>query len=198
MTKILLVRHAVTNLTGTHLLGRTPGVPLSKQGMVQAESLAKKLSVAGASAVFSSPIQRVEETARPIAQALNLTCNILGDLQELDFGDWTNKTISELEGDEQFKLFNTFRSGTRIPGGELMLEAQTRIVSALERLRNEHVNDTIIVVSHSDIIKAALAFYLGMPIDMMQRIEISPASVSVLELYPETARVTLLNDISDL
>lgn len=198
MTKILLIRHAVTELTGKRLLGRLPGVPLNEHGQLQANALAEKLPGANVSAVYSSPVQRVVETATPIAAAAGQVCNILDDVQELDFGHWTNKTIAELEGDEQFKLFNIFRSSTRIPGGELMTEAQTRVVSALERLRNKHVNETIVIVSHSDIIKAALAFYLGMPIDMMQRIEISPASVSVLELYQETARVTLLNDTSHL
>lgn len=117
---------------------------------------------------------------------------------ELDLGEWTNKTFQELHGDPQFHLFNTFRSGTRIPGGELMLEAQARIVAGLQRLAGRHPQQTVAVVSHSDLIKAAVAYYAGLSLDLAQRLEISPASVSVLEIYPETARLLTLNSTPEL
>ena len=102
--------------------------------------------------------------------------------------------FEELQSQKQFQLFNSFRSTTRIPGGELMLEAQARIVAGLQKLCIQHPNETVAVVSHSDLIKAAVTYYAGIPLDLFQRIEISPASVSILEVYEETARIMLVND----
>ncbi|MBK9233712.1 MAG: histidine phosphatase family protein [Anaerolineae bacterium] len=68
----------------------------------------------------------------------------------------------------------------RFPDGESLLEAQTRVIGALERLRRTHPDDTILAVSHADILKAAVAHYLGLHLDLFQRLVISPASVTVL------------------
>ncbi|HSU65911.1 MAG TPA: histidine phosphatase family protein, partial [Tepidisphaeraceae bacterium] len=72
--------------------------------------------------------------------------------------------------------------GTRIPGGELMLEIQSRIVKQMLRLREVHPEQCVAIVSHGDVIKAALAYWLGVPLDLFLRIEISLASVSVVAI----------------
>lgn len=111
----------------------------------------------------------------------------------MDFGEWTNCSFDELQHQKSFQLFNSFRSASRIPGGELMLEAQARIVAGLQKLCVQHTNETVAIVSHSDMIKAAIAYFAGIHLDMFQRIEISPASVSIVEVYEETARIMLVN-----
>jgi len=85
------------------------------------------------------------------------------------------------------------RSLARIPGGEMMIEAQARVIAALERLRLTHREETVAVVSHADIIKAALMHYLGMPMDFVHRLELSPASVSVIEVDALAVRIVSLN-----
>lgn len=198
MTKFLLIRHGQTDFTGKLLLGRQPGISLNDEGREQARKIAHRLSGMPITAIYSSPIERVSETAAPLAEAHNLPCNISEAFLELDFGDWTNKSIKDLEGDDQFRLFNEFRSSARIPGGEMMLEAQMRIVLGLEKLRHEHPDQTVAVVSHADIIKSAICYYAGIHLDMFHRLEISPASLSILEIYDDTARIMLLNDTSHL
>ena len=106
----------------------------------------------------------------------------------------TDLTFDTLDEDPAFRLFNSFRSIARIPGGESMLEAQARMVGGLQQLAAHHRNETVAVVGHSDLIKATLAYYAGIHLDLFQRIEISPASVSILEVFEETARIVLLND----
>ena len=193
MTRILLIRHATTDSVGKRLSGRMAGVHLNEEGRMQAQQLAKRLAHLPVTAIYSSPLERTIETAGPVAQSLHLENIICEDFLEIDFGDWTNCSFEELQSQSQFQHFNTFRSCTRIPGGELMLEAQTRIITGLQKLCVQHPQETVAVVSHADLIKAAVAFYAGIHLDMFQRIEISPASVSVIEIYDETARILLVN-----
>jgi probable phosphoglycerate mutase len=79
-----------------------------------------------------------------------------------------------------------------------MIEAQSRMIKGLEKLRSLHINETIAVIGHSDLIKATIAYYAGIHLDMFQRIEISPASVSIIEVYEETARILLVNHTGDI
>jgi probable phosphomutase (TIGR03848 family) len=193
MTKILLIRHATTDAVGHSLSGRLPGVHLNAAGMEQAEHLADRLGNFNLAEVYCSPLERAVETAKPLLARLNRSCIIEEAFIELDYGKWTNLSFKEVEDDPQFKLYNTFRSNTRIPGGEMMLQAQARMVSGLEKVAAKHPEQTIAVISHSDMIKSAIAHFAGMHLDLMQRIEISPASVSIVDLYAETARILLLN-----
>jgi probable phosphomutase (TIGR03848 family) len=194
MTKFLLIRHALTDSVGKRLSGRKPGVPLNAEGQAQAQQLASRLTDVRLDAIYSSPLERAVQTAAPLAAQHNLETTINNDFLELDFGDWTNCTFQELQDQPQFQRFNSFRSNTRIPGGELMLEAQARAVAGLGKLCAQHPGQTVAVVSHADLLKAAVAYYAGIHLDMFQRLEISPASVSVLEIFEETARILSLND----
>jgi probable phosphomutase (TIGR03848 family) len=193
-TRFLLIRHATTDTVGKRLAGRLPGVSLNEAGRAQAQQLAARLAGLPVAAIYSSPLERALETARPLAQELELETAVCEAFLELDFGEWTNSTLAAVEKQPPFQRFNTFRSGTRIPGGELMAEAQLRMVTGLERLCRQHPQQTVAVVSHGDLIKAAVAYYAGIPLDLFQRLEISPASVSVVELYDETARILVVND----
>lgn len=198
MTKFLLIRHALTDSVGKRLSGRTPGVALSAAGRAQAQQLAARLADVPLDAIYSSPLERAVQTAAPVAAQHGLETSISDDFLELDFGDWTNCTFQELQGQPQFQRFNSFRSHTRIPGGELMLEAQARVVAGLGKLCAQHPGQTVAVVSHADLLKAAVAHYAGIHLDLFQRLEISPASVSVLEIFDETARILVLNDTGTL
>ncbi|QNF31846.1 histidine phosphatase family protein [Adhaeribacter swui] len=198
MLNLLLIRHALTDSVGKRLSGRLPGVSLNNTGREQAQQLASRLANVPLAAIYSSPLERAVETAEPVANLHNLKTLISPDFLEIDFGDWTNATFEKLQGQTQFQHFNSFRSQTRIPGGEMMLEAQTRIIAGIEKLYHQHQQQTIAVVSHSDLIKAALAYYGGIHLDMFQRIEISPASVSVIQIFPETAKILVINDTGDL
>jgi probable phosphoglycerate mutase len=194
MTTILLIRHATTDAVGKFLAGRMEGVSLNTEGKTEAQTLARRLAHLKLAAIYSSPLERAIETAAPLADVLQLTTTISDDFLELDMGDWTNKTYSEIKEDARFGHFNTYRSGTKIPGGETMLNAQMRIVTGLQKLYKQHSNETVAVVSHADMIKAAVTYFAGIHLDLFHRIEISPASVSIIQMFEETARITLVND----
>jgi probable phosphomutase (TIGR03848 family) len=194
MTRFLLIRHATTASVGKRLSGRIAGVHLNEQGQQQAQQLANRLAHLPIHAIYCSPLERATETAAPLAQALQLPTIISEDFLEINFGDWTNLTFEEVKQQRQFNYFNSFRSNTRIPGGESMLEAQARIIAGLQKLALQHPNQTVAVVSHADLIKSAISYYAGTHLDLLLRFEISPASVSIVELYEETARLMVIND----
>ena len=122
------------------------------------------------------------ETAQPLADALHQSIEIRADLGEVRFGDFTGRTMAELDSDPAWHRFNQHRSLARAPGGEMMLESQARMVAELERIRIAHPDATAAVFSHGDIIRAAVLHYLGMPLDFYERIRIDPASITVVEL----------------
>ncbi len=197
-TTFYLIRHAAHGLLGHKMAGCMSGVCLSDAGQAQAAQLAERLSSVPLSAIYSSPLERAQETAAPLAAKLNLPVQTCPAILEINYGDWTGLTFEELYARPEWKAYNEFRSGTRIPGGEMMLEAQTRAVAQMQALCLLHPNQQIALVSHADIIKGALAYYLGMPLDLFLRLEISPASVSILTLNEFGPRVLRVNDTGSM
>ena len=197
-TRILLIRHATTDRVGKALSGWLPGIPLDAPGKIQAEGLVQRLKSVHIHQIYSSPIQRAMETASPLAKARNLEIQSAPGLGEVNFGNWQGQSIASLEGDAQFELFNSHRSCTRAPGGELMLETQARMVATLLEIRERHIAQTVAVFSHADAIKSAVMHALGMPIDFHHRLEIEPVSVTILHFFPEIVRVIRMNTLVDI
>jgi broad specificity phosphatase PhoE len=190
---VFLIRHGTTPRVGKGLTGWLPGHSLDENGRKQADDLASRLAKAPLSAIYSSPLERAAETAAPLARRLGLKVRTREDFGEVRFGEWQGKDFSEIERDSRWNLFNSYRSFTRAPGGELMLETQARMVRGLLDVVENHANETIAVFSHADAIKSALMHFLGIPLDFHIRLEILPASVSVLDLFPELPLVKVVN-----
>lgn len=198
MTKFLLIRHGTNDTVGKSFGGRLPSVHLNEEGKQQAVELAQRLKHLPIKAIYCSPMERTIETATPLANELSLPLQTSHELIEIDCRNWTGKEIEALKNDKAFHLFNSFRSIAAIPGGEWMLDAQIRVVRFLQCLCKQHVNETIAIVSHADIIKAAIAYYAGMPLDFLLRIEIDPASVSIINVYEESVQIQVLNHTGNL
>lgn len=193
MTTFLLIRHAHVDAVGNSLAGRRRGVHLSELGKQEATALAERIADIPIDGIYSSPLDRALETAAPLAERLSLRTEPAEELIEFDFGDWTGLSFQELDDDPRWKNFNTFRSGTQVPGGESMLEVQTRAIACLQRLHTTRPGQTLLLVSHCDLIRAILCHYLGMPLDFFLRITIDPASLSVLRLHDDTATILTMN-----
>jgi probable phosphoglycerate mutase len=175
---------------GVSLWGRTAGVTLDSKGELDAQRLAERFKDVPLDAIYSSPMERALQTAEPLARNARLEVQESERLNEIDFGEWTGKTFEELSSDETWRLFNTRRSVTTIPGGESFLEVQNRIVKELNAIATRHTDARVAVVTHADVIRAAVVHFSAMPVDLIDRIEISPCSVSVVAL--DKANVTLL------
>jgi broad specificity phosphatase PhoE len=193
MSRFLLIRHGANDTIGKKFAGRMPGVSLNDEGRTQANDLANRLSALPIKAIYSSPLERAIATVKPLAEKLNLDIETLDEFTELDMGEWTGREFDEIRACSHFRTFNEFRSCTRVPDGELMLEVQSRMVAGLLRLRAKHERETVAIVSHADAIKAVICYFAGTPLDLYHRFEISPVSVSVLELGTHEAKLVLLN-----
>jgi probable phosphomutase (TIGR03848 family) len=197
MTVMILIRHATNDMVGKALAGWTPGVHLNEEGQEQARRLAERLAQAPLAAIYSSVLERAWETAAPLAERLGLEVQQLEDISEIRFGEWTGQEIKALSDTPAWRGIQLFPSGTRIPGGETLLEMQGRVVAALERLRQAHPKQVIAVFSHADVIKAAVAHYAGIHLDLFQRIVISPASLSIIVVTEHGPRIICVNDTGE-
>lgn len=198
MVQLLLIRHAQNEWVKTgRLAGWTPGVHLNKEGKRQAELLGKRLATANLQALYSSPLERAVETAEAIASHYQeLSVTIEEDVGEVRYGEWTGKRLRQLRRKRLWEAVQHFPSGVRFPQGESIREMQSRAVGALERLSAAHPGGRIAVVAHSDVLKAAIAHFAGLPLDLFQRLIISPASISIVTLGRSGVRIVRLNDIS--
>jgi probable phosphoglycerate mutase len=197
-TRLVLVRHAVTAQTGPMLSGRAPGIDLSDRGREQAEALGGRLAVLQVDAVYASPIERTMQTAAAVARHHDLDVLPLEGVIEADYGEWTGGKLVDLAKTDLWKTVQRAPSRARFPNGESLAEMQGRMVTALEDVVGRHAGQLVVVVSHADPIKAAIAHYTGLHLDLFQRIVVSPASVTVFELSPYGAAMVKCNDTGSL
>ncbi len=198
-TVALFVRHGVTATTGKVLPGRARGLHLADDGRAQAEAVAERLAqLKKVAAVYASPLERTRETAAAIGSRLGLKVGVERGLLECDFGEWTGAELKALSKRPEWAIVQRYPSGFRFPDGESFREMSTRIADTVARLRARHPGETIVLVSHADPIKAAVADATGTPLDLFQRIVISPCSVSAIAYGDGGPVVLTVNSLGDL
>jgi probable phosphomutase (TIGR03848 family) len=197
-TRLILVRHAVTAHTGPLLSGRMPGIELSDKGVGQAEAAATRLAKLPIAAIYASPIERTTQTAQRIAALHSMDVLPLPGVIEADYGDWTGGKIADLARTDEWKVVQVAPSRAQFPGGESIRAMQSRMVDALDAVVAAHPHETIVVVSHADPIKSAIAHYTGMHLDLFQRLHVSPASATVLDFHAYGALLVKCNDTGGL
>ncbi|MBW3548758.1 MAG: MSMEG_4193 family putative phosphomutase [Actinobacteria bacterium] len=196
-TVVILVRHGQTPTTGSVLPGRAAGLHLAEAGTAQAEAVAQRLGeLDRVDAVYTSPLERTRETAKPIARARGLRARVERGLLECDFGEWTGRSLKELGKLAEWTTVQRYPSGFRFPGGESFSEMQARITGALARLVERHRGGVVVAVSHADPIKAAVACALGTHLDLFQRIAISPCSISAVSYGTTSPMVLTVNSVA--
>ncbi len=191
---LLLIRHAAHVELGQTLSGRRRDIALSPEGLEQAAILADLLGTEPIEAVYTSPRERAWYTAREIADAHELPVTVEDRLDEIDFGRWTGVRFEVLEGEPDWSAWNEQRGSARPPDGESMGEATARVVAALEEIARNHPGSTVAAVTHCDIIRGAVAHYLGLALDNLLRFDVDPASVTRLAVGPWGGRVLALNE----
>jgi probable phosphoglycerate mutase len=198
-TFVLLIRHGENEYVSTHkLAGRTPGVRLNEKGCHQAQTLVGYLAGQPFDAIYSSPLDRCLETAEPLASQRGLPVQVEPALVEVDYGNWQGADLRELSKLSEWNQVQHYPSIFRFPGGETLREVQSRAVAAVERLREVHPDQVVAVFSHGDIIRTVLAHYLGVPLDLFQRLAVATASVSVLGFFADRPMVLAINYLADL
>jgi probable phosphoglycerate mutase len=199
MTTFLLIRHATNDaLKEQRIVGRLPGVHLNEEGQAQALALAERLASVDLAAVYASPMERTQETARPLAARHGLEVQTHLGLHEVDCGRWSGQPMEKLRRRRRWRAMALYPSGVPFPGGESAWEVQARMIAALEEIRAAHPGHTVAIVSHADPIKVAVAHYVGLPLDLFRRLTVAPASLTVLSLNGAVPRLVRLNDTSHL
>ncbi|PPF52726.1 histidine phosphatase [Clavibacter michiganensis] len=207
MATVILVRHGRTTANATGILaGRTPGVDLDDTGREQADRTAERLAAVPLAAVVSSPLQRCWETAQRILehQTGKPAQPIEPDITECDYGDWQGRALGDLAKEDLWSRVQSHPSSVVFPGGESMAGMQARAVAAIRRhdaaIEAEHGPGAVwVAVSHGDVIKSILADALGTHLDLFQRIDVGPASVSIVRYGASRPTVHATNsDAGDL
>lgn len=200
MALLFLIRHGENEYTRTgKLAGWTENVTLNAAGQQQAQGLVERLKGVPFKFLYSSPLVRARETAAPLAAARGLPVQLDDGLGEVRYGDWTGQSLKRLARTKLWRVVQSLPSAMEFPGGgETMRGAQLRLVDALERIAAAHPKALVGVFSHSDPIKLAVAYYLGVPLDLFQRLHIQTASVTVLRLGQGQPNLVKLNDTGPL
>lgn len=194
MPVILVIRHGLNDWVGKRLAGRLPGVHLNADGLQQARRLADFLKPQPIKAIFSSPLERAQETAAPLAERSGLPVQLVEGLSEINFGTWQGCTIKQLHRHSLWKTLQTNPETMQFPGGESLPGAQERVVAAMTQIVASLESDAMAACfSHSDAIRLMLAFYLQMPLHHFHRLSVSTAAMSVLRFDQERIKVEVIN-----
>lgn len=196
MFELLLVRHGQTDWNiERRVMGAKP-ISLNTTGRAQARAIAKGLKEIELAAVYTSPIKRAIQTARPILKGRD-SISLFEEpgLAEIDYGDWVDrnfKDIPELEGYFQKP------SSVIIPNGESLAGVQKRALEAVERMRVRHDGGRVMAISHADVIKLIVIGYLGLSIDDMNRFRLDNGSMTVFHFNDiKQPRLITHNTLSD-
>jgi probable phosphoglycerate mutase len=195
---LFLIRHALTSHTGHRLSGWMPDIHLSEEGERQVNDLVDRMRPVKLAAIYSSPLERTMETAKPLAASKRLRLRVREDLGEVRYGDWEGKRMETLARTKLWRSVQFRPSAVRFPNGETILETQARAIAAVERIRDEHADQPVAVVTHADVIRLLAAHYAGVHVDLYQRISVAPVSVSALWIGRGGPRILKLNDTGSL
>lgn len=194
---VFLIRHASAEYRPGKLYGWTPGVHLSPTGRDEAKRLAERLEPVRLAGIYSSPLERCLETAEAIAEGRRQDVRIVEELGEVRYGSWQGRTFRSLQRTKLWRTVQLTPSQAVFPGGESLRELQRRGVDSIEAVRVRHRRGGVAVVSHADMIKAVAAHYLGLHLDLFQRLLIEPASVTILALGEGFPRLLRLGDTGE-
>jgi broad specificity phosphatase PhoE len=193
VTTLLLVRHASHDWLGRGIPGRLQGVGLNDAGHSQAREWSQRFDVQ-LDAIYSSPQQRARETVAPLAARLGLPVRIAHEFDEIDFGRWTGESMERVQAwRQEWRVWMEQRSQATPPGGEPFAQVARRVMAGVDRLAREHPDQTVLVLSHGDVIKAAVASVLGLSLDLLEQFDVAPVSMSVVLASGEWRKVKVVN-----
>ena len=195
---LFLVRHGMTPVTGVRLAGWRPGIHLSDTGRAQADGLPARFEGVPLDAIYSSPIDRCVETAKPLAAARKLRLRTRETIGEVRYGEWEYKPLKTISKTKLWGEIMAHPSEGRFPGGEAIRETQARAVAAVATIAEQHSRETVAVFTHADIVKMVLAHYTGLHLDLYARLAVAPASVSALWIGAGGPRTLTVNDTGSL
>lgn len=199
-TRFILIRHGETEWNREDRFRGRSDIPLNQTGQIQARQIAKRLEYEKIDAIHSSPLPRALETAAPLAQVHRLKVEETADLLDIDYGSWEGMAREDIRA-KYPDLYDTWvkRPGhVKFPGGESVRQVRLRIENLLKELCDDHLGETVALISHRVTCHVALCLALGMSYDAIWHLRQDLACINEFEERDGVYVVTLMNDTGHL
>jgi len=193
---IIFLRHGqAKNNTERILAGRTPGVPLTEEGVDQSEKAAKFLEEMNISAIYSSPIERAKNTAEIVGKHNSIDVRIDDRLIELDMGKFTGKPYDEIFSSHGNVFMKFYRGELEIAhnGVETFEEVKKRIRDMVDHVIDNHPDENVVLVTHMDPIKAMLSTVVSFSPENLYELIIPNASLNIFREYKRKFSISGIN-----
>jgi len=200
LTRLLLVRHGLTDYNSTRRFAGSTDIELSPLGREQVARLRERLADQRIDFVYCSNLRRARVTAEILTEGRNVPVVACPEIREVDYGECEGLTFSQIK--ERFPTVAEGvvapERGLEFPGGESFAAMVERITRFKERLAQHAPNDTVLVVSHSGPLRSLVCALLGISQGSWRQLRIDNASLSIIDIYPRGTILSLLNGTSHL
>jgi phosphoserine phosphatase len=199
-THFILIRHGETDWNKEDRFRGRSDIGLNQAGQEQARVIAACLTGVKIAAVYSSPLPRALQTAAPLAADHQLQVEPSADLLDIDFGAWEGLSRDEAQTKfpEQYDLWMKAPGRVRFPGGESVRQVRNRIENMLRELSEDHLGETIVLLSHRITCHVTLCHVLGLANDAIWRIRQDVACINEFKERDGRFVLTLLNSTAHL
>lgn len=197
---IILVRHGQTAWNKDERFRGRADLPLDDTGIAQARATAARLADCGATAVYSSPLQRTMMTAQTIADRLGLEVQELDDLIDIDYGEWQGLSAEEaIRNDpDLYRRWMDSPHLARFPQGEGLEEVRVRAAKVIKTALMEHTGQTIILLSHVVVCRVFVCLVLGIDNSHFWQIGQDTCAINLIGVRDGKLVLTSLNDTCHL
>ena len=193
---VIFLRHGqARNNVEQILAGRTHGFALTDDGVSQAQYAAQMLAEMNVSAIYSSPIQRAEETANIVGKELSVNVSVDERLIELDMGKFTGMGYDEIyqsHGNVFLKFYNEELEIAH-NGVETFAQVKKRVTEMAEHVTTQHSGENVVLVTHMDPIKAMLSVMWNLSPEVLFELIIANGSLNIFREYQGHLSVSAFN-----
>ncbi len=196
MGSIIFLRHGqAKNNTERVLAGRTPGVPLTEEGVDQSEKAAKFLEDMNISAIYSSPIERAKNTAEIVGKHNSIDVKIDDRLIEIDMGKFTGRPYDEIFSSHGNVFMKFYKGELEIAhnGVETFVEVKKRILGMVDHVIENHPDENVVLVTHMDPIKAMLSTVVSLSPENLYELIIANGSLNIFREYKRKFSISGIN-----
>lgn len=200
MTRVFLVRHGQTEWNAQLIFRGRKDIPLNERGRREARAIAEALKQCSIDGVYTSPLSRAVETARPIATVFKLEVEIVQELTDISYGAWEGLAHQEVKKryPDQYDQWENSPDLVTFPRGETLDAVKQRSFGAFRDIVNKNANKSIAIISHRVVNKVLLCAVLGLTSAHFWQIRQDTGCVNIVECSPDRFVLSVLNDTCHL
>jgi len=199
-TSIYLVRHGQTAWNKEEVFRGRTDIPLDETGFKEAELAAEYFRPIHLQAVYSSPLSRAWQTAQKIAQFHALEAQPLDGIIDMSFGAWEGHSLREVEEKDgvRYQQWRDEPHLVNLPGGETLEEVRVRAMAALDKVVHQHLEQTLVLVSHRVVNKVLICGILGLDNSHFWQITQDTTAINLIQYRKGNYVLSLLNETCHL